>query len=109
MIILKEEVIINSSQHINICTKVMDNSLMYSINIKDSILIITTLLKETIIVTHLLNTLTTIITQETVPICKIIQIIISKMREDLNHLLFLLIRMINSISLLTKITNFSNL
>jgi hypothetical protein len=98
---------INSSQHINICTKVMVTSLIYSINLKDLILIITILLKETIIVTPLLNILTTI-TQGTVPICKIIQIIISKMREDLTHLLFQLIRMINSISLLTKITNFSN-
>jgi len=97
-----------SSQHINICTKVMDNSIINNIHLKASVLTTTNLLQETTTVTPLLVTLTITTTQVTVLTCRIIQIIINKMREDLTHLLFQLIKMTDSTSLLIKITNFNN-
>jgi hypothetical protein len=96
-----------SSQHINICTKVMETSIINNIHLKASVLTTTSLLQETTTVTPLQVTLTIITTQVTVRTCRIIQIIINKMREDLTHLPFQLIRMIET-SLLIKITNFSN-
>jgi len=98
-----------SSRNINICTKVMEISLINNIHLKALLLIIIILLKETTIVTPLLDTITIIKTQETVLTCRIIQIIISKMSKGLTHLPFPLIRMIDSrTSLLIKITKCSS-
>lgn len=98
-----------SSKNINICTKVMEISLINNIHLKALVIIIIILLKETIIVTPLMATITIITTQGAVLTCRIIQIIISKMSEGLTHLPFPLIRMIDSrTSLLIKITKCSS-
>lgn len=87
----------------------MEISLINNIHLKALLLIIIILLKETTIVTHLLDTITIIKTQETVLTCRIIQIIITQMSEGLTHLPFPLIRMIDSrTSLLIKITKCSS-
>ena len=96
-----------SSQNINICIKVMETSLINNIHLKALVLTTTSLLQETTTVTPLQVTLTIITTQVTVLTCRIIQIIINMMIEDLTHLPFQPIIMIET-SLLIKITNFSN-
>ena len=98
----------HSNRHINICTKVKETSTISNIKLKVLVLKTTSLLQETTTVTPLLDTLTIITTQVTVLKCRIIQIIINKMTEDLTHLLFQLIKMTDSTSLHIKITNFNN-
>ena len=58
--IIAKEMARHSSRNINICTELMETSLIYNINLRDLLLIITSLLRETIIVTPLLDTLTRI-------------------------------------------------